>query len=79
MNRYEPQNMTEQSIENALVEMEGVRREDIQFHSVVGGTEARYVRVGYWRPISDSVIGELGLIEDSDYDDDCGYKYCYFY
>ena len=72
-----PQNPTEQSIENALVEL-GVEREDLEFASAFGSS-TRYIRYGYWRPLpisTDDMI-ELGLAEDADWDDDCGYKYCY--
>ena len=72
-----PQDMTEQSIENALVEL-GVDREDLEFSGGYGCTR-RYIRYRYWRrlPISFENMIELGLDEDIDYDDDCGYKYNY--
>ena len=72
-----PQNPTEQSIENALVEL-GVDCEDLEFSGAIGSGR-RYIRYRYWRalPISDEQIFELGLGEESDWDDDCGYKYCY--
>lgn len=72
-----PQNMTEQSIENALVEL-GVNREDLEFSGGYGHTR-RYIRYGYWRslPISDKEVFELGLDVDSDWDEDCGYKHSY--
>jgi hypothetical protein len=73
-----PQNPTEQSIENALVEL-GVEREDLEFTSSFGGGQ-RYIRYRYWKrlPISFDNMLELGLEEDVDYDDDCGYRYMYF-
>jgi hypothetical protein len=72
-----PQDMTEQSIENALVEL-GVDREDLEFSGGYGHTR-RYIRYGYWKslPISDDDAFELGLEEESDWDEDCGYKYNY--
>jgi len=73
-----PQNPTEQSIENALVEL-GVDCEDLEFTSSFGSGR-RYIRYRYWRslPISFDDMVELGLVEDADYDDDCGYRYMYF-
>lgn len=72
-----PQDMTEQSIENALVEL-GVDREDLEFSGGYGCTR-RYIRYGYWRslPISEKELFELGLSVDSDWDEDCGYKHSY--
>ena len=72
-----PQDMTEQSIENALVES-GLDREEILFCKAFG-SERKYIRYRYWRPIDSNVVAELGLEEDADWDDDCGYKYLYFY
>jgi len=73
-----PQDMTEQSIENALVEL-GVDREDLEFSGGYGHTR-RYIRYRYWRslPISFDDMVELDLEEYADYDDDCGYRYIYF-
>jgi len=73
-----PQDMTEQSIENALVES-GLDREDIEFRTIMGPNNTRYIRYRYWRPIDTQVVQELGLIEDADWDDDCGYRYSYTY
>jgi hypothetical protein len=75
-----PQNPTEQSIENALVEL-GVDREDLQFITGFGlGGSLRYIRYRYWKslPISFGAMVELGLEEDTDYEEDCGYKYLYY-
>ena len=71
----EPLCKTEQSLENALVEA-GVPREKIQFGSTFTG---KYIRVGYWMHIDNSTQIDLGLSEDECYDDDTGWKYCYFY
>ncbi len=73
-----PQNPTEQSIENALVEL-GVDREDLEFTSAFGSGR-RYIRYRYWRhlPITFEQMVELDLLEEADYDDDCGYRYAYF-
>ena len=75
-----PQNMTEQSVENALVEL-GVDREDLEFRTIIGPNKTRYIRYRYWRPLPinfDQMV-ELGLYEDADWDDDCGYRYSYLF
>jgi len=55
---------------------------EFDISQVIGGTNDMYLRFGYWNRIN---IGKLTEIlgtsiiveEDSDYDDDCGYKYMY--
>tara|TARA_R110001606_G_scaffold373801_1_gene531304 strand:- start:1199 stop:1435 length:237 start_codon:yes stop_codon:yes gene_type:complete len=75
----EPLDKIEQSLENALVES-GVPIEQIQFGRTGFNTQGRsYVRVGYWKPIDIQTQINLGLAEDEYYDDDCGYKYSYYY
>ncbi len=70
---------TEQSLENALVES-GIPREQIQFGCTgINGQGKKYVRIGYWMHINLSTQTDLDLSEDEYYDEDCGYKYCYFY
>lgn len=49
---------------------------------VIGGSNDVYLRFGYWRRVDPVKLQELvgpGLVvrEDDDYDDDCGYKFCY--
>jgi hypothetical protein len=49
---------------------------------VLGGSNDMYLRFGYWNQINEGKLQEiLGtsivVEEDSDYDDDCGYKYMY--
>ena len=72
-----PQDMTEQSIENALVEL-GVDREDLEFSGGYGHTR-RYIRYRCWDalPILDEDIWVLGLEDDCDWEDDRGYRHCY--
>ena len=47
------------------------------------GNESRYIRIGYWTPISKEdleqihINSNLRLEEVSIFDDDCGYKYWY--
>jgi len=72
--RYEfetPQNPTEQSLENALVEL-GCDREDIMFY----GTDKRKIRYGYWQPLH-IPIETLGLDEEVYEDDDIKPRYSY--
>ncbi len=76
---YESLDKTEQSLENALVDS-GIPREQIQFGCTgLNGQGKKYVRIGYWIHVDASVQLELGLQEDEYYDEDCGWKYSYFY
>jgi hypothetical protein len=55
---------------------------EFDISQVMGGTNDMYLRFGYWNPINVGKLSEiLGTAivveEDSDYDDDCGYKYMY--
>lgn len=72
-----PKNEDERSIENALAKL-GVDREDLEFRTTYG-SGTRYIRYRYWRslPILDQQIFDLRLEEECDWDDDCGYRYCY--
>jgi hypothetical protein len=77
-----PSTKTEQEIETILVD-NGYRIEDIQFRetwSVSKPVGDRYLRVGYWNNLSDSIIEQLGdriKTTDTFYDDDCGYLFKY--
>ena len=51
---------------------------------IMGGGDHNYLRFGYWRPINLGVIviqeilgPSIVVEEESDYDDDCGWKYSY--
>jgi hypothetical protein len=49
---------------------------------IMGGGDHNYLRFGYWKPTDlDKLTEILGpsivVEEDSDYDDDCGWKYSY--
>ena len=55
---------------------------DFDISQVMGGTNDVYLRFGYWNQINigklSEILGESIIVEeDSDYDDDCGYKYMY--
>ena len=69
-----PQTQFEIEIENILVE-NGYNRNDIQFRD-----DNRYLRVGYWRYLSDKALNQLApyIKEVVDmYDDDCGTLWYY--
>jgi hypothetical protein len=69
-----PQTQFEIEIENILVE-NGYNRNDIQFRD-----DNRYLRVGYWRYLSDKALDQLApyIKEVVDmYDDDCGMLWFY--
>ena len=55
---------------------------EFDISQVLGGSNDMYLRFGYWDKIStgklQEIIGTSIVVEeDSDYDDDCGYKYMY--
>jgi len=68
----------EEKIKKILLES-GFKDKDIMFGRVNLGTGRKYLRVGYWRPLSDELVEKLNLFEDRYYDEDCGYKYSYAY
>jgi hypothetical protein len=74
-----PVTQLEIEVENILVN-NGYNKEDIQFRESSYNNEPRYLRVGYWKHLSDKAIEQLGnhIIERVDmYDDDCGWLFCY--
>jgi hypothetical protein len=74
-----PQTQFETTVENILVN-NGYDRNDIQFQYSFNSNEPRYLRVGYWKQLSDKALDQLGsyVIERVDmYDDDCGWLFCY--
>ena len=49
---------------------------------VMGGSNDVYLRFGYWRRVDSmklqSIVGSgIRVVEDDDYDDDCGYLFSY--
>lgn len=49
---------------------------------IIGGSNHNYLRFGYWKPIDIEKLHEILPVsiiaeEDSDLDDDCGWKYSY--
>ena len=55
---------------------------EFDISQVMGGSNDVYLRFGYWNKINQGklteILGEFIIVEeDSDYDDDCGYKYMY--
>lgn len=48
----------------------------------VGGSNDVYLRFGYWKQVDitklQEILGHLNkVVEDEDYDDDCGWQYSY--
>jgi hypothetical protein len=69
-----PTTQFEREVETILIDS-GYKIEDIQFRD-----NQRYLRVGYWRYLSDKAFEKLGdrIKEVIDhYDDDCGTLYYY--
>jgi len=69
-----PQTQFETEVENILV-ANGYNKNDIQFRD-----SDRYLRVGYWKHLSDETLDQLGdcITERVDmYDDDCGWLFYY--
>ena len=55
---------------------------EFDLSQVLGGSNDVYLRFGYWNSVNtqklQDIIGTSVVVEeDSDYDDDCGYKYMY--
>jgi hypothetical protein len=55
---------------------------DFDIKQVWGGSNDVYFRFGYWRQVDvdklNQLLGNLNeVVEDCDYDDDCGYQFMY--
>jgi len=55
---------------------------EFDISQVIGGNNDVYLRFGYWEPIDaqklQDILGpSIVLEEDSDFDDDCGWRYMY--
>jgi hypothetical protein len=55
---------------------------EFDIKQVMGGSNDIYLRFGYWRPVNigklQEIIGNgIRVVEDDDYDDDCGYQFMY--
>jgi hypothetical protein len=64
----------EKSIE-AILMLNGYANSEIQFRQ-----EERYLRIGYWEPLSEKALAQLESFIDSKvdwYDDECGYL-CFY-
>jgi hypothetical protein len=74
-----PITQLEIEVENILVN-NGYAISNIEFRDVVYKDETRYLRVGYWKQLSDKALAQLGdrIKETIDsYDDDCGTLWFY--
>ncbi len=55
---------------------------DFDIKQMWGGSNDVYFRFGYWRQVDVNKLNELlgnlnEVVEDCDYDDDCGYQFMY--
>lgn len=55
---------------------------DFEIGQVMGGGNSLYLRFGYWNQVDaeklQSILGNSAtVVEDDDYDDDCGWNYSY--
>jgi hypothetical protein len=55
---------------------------DFDIKQTFGGSNDVFFRFGYWRQINVSKLNEIlcnlnEVVEDSDYDEDCGYLFMY--
>ena len=55
---------------------------NFQIGQVMGGSNDVYLRFGYWQRVDVSKLQEIvgnsaNIVEDDDYDDDCGWLYSY--
>lgn len=55
---------------------------DFQIGQVMGNSNPIYLRFGYWKQVDveklQSILSNSAtVVEDSDYDDDCGWNYSY--
>jgi len=55
---------------------------EFEIGQVMGGSNSVYLRFGYWRRVNLEKLqamlgGGFTVVEDDDYDDDCGWLYSY--
>jgi hypothetical protein len=55
---------------------------EFDISQVIGGRNDVYLRFGYWRRVDavklqDLIGSQANVVEDDDYDDDCGWLYSY--
>jgi hypothetical protein len=55
---------------------------DFQIGQVQGGNNSVYLKFGYWKKVDTTKLQEVlgnsaNVVEDSDFDDDCGWQYSY--
>ena len=55
---------------------------EFDISQIIGGSKDVYLRFGYWESINcgklQEIIGEgINVVEDSDWDDDCGHRFMY--
>ena len=69
------------------IDIETLKEIETEFGSfdvsqVMGGSNDVYLRFGYWSRVDvkrlQEIIGAgINVVEDDDYDDDCGYQFMY--
>ena len=69
------------------IDIKTLKEIEVEFGSfdikqVWGGANDMYLRFGYWRRVDlnklQEIIGSgIRVVEDDDYDDDCGYQFMY--
>jgi hypothetical protein len=55
---------------------------EFDISQVMGGSNDVYLRFGYWNRVDvqklQNIVGSgITIVEDDDYDDDCGYRFSY--
>jgi hypothetical protein len=55
---------------------------EFEIGQVMGGSNSVYLRFGYWRRVDIEKLQKMlgagfTVVEDDDFDDDCGWKYSY--
>lgn len=55
---------------------------EFEIGQIHGGSNSVYFRFGYWMAVNaeklNKILGNLNeVVEDADYDDDCGYRFSY--
>lgn len=55
---------------------------NFEIGQICGGSNSVYFRFGYWMAVNaeklNEILGNLNeVVEDADYDDDCGYRFSY--
>ena len=66
---YQPINQKEQSVKDQLIK-NGLEENQIEFRGSFTNPNNRYIRYGYWKPLTENDLKGTDLIEDIYEDDD---------